>query len=43
MAWLDTGTYRGLLDSANFVEAIQTRQGLYVAYRGNSLFKWLYR
>ncbi|MBW9173901.1 glucose-1-phosphate thymidylyltransferase RfbA [Clostridium estertheticum] len=31
MAWLDTGTYRGLLDAANFVEAIQTRQGLYVA------------
>jgi len=31
MAWLDTGTYRGLLDAANFVEAVQTRQGLYVA------------
>ena len=31
MAWLDTGTHRGLLDAANFVEAIQTRQGLYVA------------
>ncbi|MBU3179969.1 glucose-1-phosphate thymidylyltransferase RfbA [Clostridium psychrophilum] len=31
MAWLDTGTYSGLLDAANFVEAIQTRQGLYVA------------
>lgn len=31
IAWLDTGTHRGLLDAANFVEAIQTRQGLYVA------------
>ncbi|MFT8314243.1 MAG: glucose-1-phosphate thymidylyltransferase RfbA [Clostridium sp.] len=31
MAWLDTGTHRGLLDAANFVEAIQTRQGLFVA------------
>ncbi|MGH4138624.1 sugar phosphate nucleotidyltransferase [Clostridium sp.] len=31
MPWLDTGTHRGLLDAANFVEAVQTRQGLYVA------------
>ena len=31
MAWLDTGNHRGLLDAANFVEAVQTRQGLYVA------------
>ncbi|MBU3174471.1 glucose-1-phosphate thymidylyltransferase RfbA [Clostridium estertheticum] len=31
MAWLDTGTYSGLLDAANFVEALQSRQGLYVA------------
>lgn len=29
-AWLDTGTHRSLLDAATFVEAIQTRQGLYV-------------
>lgn len=31
MAWLDTGTYRGLLDASNFVDALQSRQGLYVA------------
>lgn len=31
MAWLDTGTHRGLLNASNFVEAVQTRQGLYVA------------
>ena len=31
MAWLDTGTHRGLLDAANYVDAIQTRQGLYVS------------
>lgn len=31
MAWLDTGTHRGLLDASNFVEAVQTRQGQYIA------------
>jgi len=31
MAWLDTGSYDGLLEAANFVETIQKRQGLYVA------------
>lgn len=30
-AWLDTGTHRAMLDAANFIETIQTRQGLYVA------------
>lgn len=31
LAWLDTGTCQGLLQAANFVEAIQQRQGFYVA------------
>lgn len=31
MAWLDTGTHKAMLDAANFIEAVQTRQGLYVA------------
>lgn len=31
MAWVDTGTHRAMLDAANFIEAVQTRQGLYVA------------
>ena len=31
MAWLDTGTHRGLLVAANYVEVVQTRQGLYVS------------
>jgi glucose-1-phosphate thymidylyltransferase len=31
MAWLDTGTPSGLLNAANFVETVQTRQGLYIA------------
>lgn len=31
MAWLDTGTPEGLLKAAEYVEAVQTRQGYYVA------------
>ncbi len=31
MAWLDTGTHRAMLDAANFIEAVQTRQGLYIS------------
>jgi glucose-1-phosphate thymidylyltransferase len=31
MAWLDTGTHIGLLEASNYIEAIQKRQGFYVA------------
>lgn len=31
LAWLDTGTCQGLLQAANFVDAIQNRQGFYIA------------
>ncbi|MEA4912171.1 MAG: glucose-1-phosphate thymidylyltransferase RfbA [Oscillospiraceae bacterium] len=31
MAWLDTGNHRAMLDAANFVDAVQQRQGLYIA------------
>lgn len=31
IAWLDTGTYDGLLEASRFVSIIQKRQGLYVS------------
>ena len=45
MAWLDTGTYDGLLEASNFIATIQKRQGLHVscieeiAYRNDWLSK----
>lgn len=45
LAWLDTGTYDGLLEASNYIATIEKRQGLYVscieeiAYRN----KWLSR
>jgi glucose-1-phosphate thymidylyltransferase len=31
MAWLDTGTPEGMIKAAQFIEAVQTRQGFYIA------------
>ena len=45
MAWLDTGTYDGLLEASNFIATIQKRQGMYVscieeiAYRNKCISK----
>ncbi|MDP3177420.1 MAG: sugar phosphate nucleotidyltransferase, partial [Spirochaetaceae bacterium] len=39
MAWLDTGSYDGLLEASNFIETIQKRQGHYVACIEEIAFK----
>lgn len=31
IAWLDTGTYDGLLEASNFIATIEKRQGMYVS------------
>ena len=31
VAWLDTGTHEALLQAANFIQAVQERQGLLVS------------
>lgn len=43
MAWLDTGTYDGLLEASNFISTIQKRQGMYVSCIEEIAFrnKWI--
>ena len=31
LAWLDTGTAKGMMQASSYVEAVQSRQGLYVS------------
>jgi len=44
-AWLDTGTYEGLADAADFVKTIQKRTGLYIACLEEIAYKnnWITR
>ena len=43
MAWLDTGSYDGLLEASNFIATIQKRQGMYVSCIEEIAFsnKWI--
>ena len=45
MAWLDTGTHENMLKASNFVEAVQSTQGTYVASLEEIAYrkKWITR
>ncbi|SCJ41284.1 Glucose-1-phosphate thymidylyltransferase [uncultured Clostridium sp.] len=45
MAWLDTGTHSSMLKASNFVEAVQTTQGNYIACLEEIAYKkgWINR
>lgn len=42
MAWMDTGTHDGMLEASNYVEAVQKRQGLYIACIEEIAYKMKY-
>ncbi|QZY56305.1 glucose-1-phosphate thymidylyltransferase RfbA [Crassaminicella profunda] len=42
IAWLDTGTHDSLIEAGNFVEAVQKRQGFYIACLEEIVFRMGY-
>ncbi len=42
MAWLDTGTHESLLQAANFIETIESRQGLKISCIEEIAYKYKY-
>src|SRR5204862_4845746 len=42
IAWLDTGTHESLMQAANFIQAVEDRQGLMGAWLGEIPFRLAY-